>query len=270
MLLRFRNYNAAICAIKSSIFMPCTIAASSRDSPCAEGHPRQCIPAFIRIGATSGFVLKISPIVISFGVLLAGGIFFVVTMFVRQNYAARKNVCIYVSILTAFFLGVLLLFQGHSDIRAELRPKENVTGVYLAQNSSSDMVRWVFVEYYLADKNLMIAENAADFKSAYVFREAIPPERVEYGNKAEITRDIYDEISGFPAFTDENTRMRTVPKTHHIAAPTGILMNMASSRYFPPQKGSVIPAPMMNNSSMHKICLQFLCGAASAISPSAL
>ena len=139
-----------------------------------------------------------------FGVLLAGGIFFVVTMFVRQNYAARKNVCIYVSILTAFFLGVLLLFQGHSDIRAELRPKENVTGVYLAQNSSSDMVRWVFVEYYLADKNLMIAENAADFKSAYVFREAIPPERVEYGNKAEITRDIYDEISGFPAFTDEN------------------------------------------------------------------
>lgn len=139
-----------------------------------------------------------------FGVLLAGGIFFVVTMFVRQNYAARKNVCIYVSILTAFFLGVLLLFQGHSDIRAELRPKENVTGVYLARNSSSDMVRWVFVEYYLADKNLMIAENAADFKSAYVFREAIPPERVEYGNKAEITRDIYDEISGFPAFTDEN------------------------------------------------------------------
>ena len=138
------------------------------------------------------------------GVLLAGGIFFIVTMFVKYNYKARKNVCIYASILTAFFLGVLLLFQGHSDITAELRPKENVTGVYLAQNSSSDMVKWVFVEYYLADKNLIIAENAEDFESSYVFREAIPPKRVTYGKKVEITRDIFDKMSCFPVFTDEN------------------------------------------------------------------
>ena len=139
-----------------------------------------------------------------FGVLLAGGIFFTITMFVKHNYAARKNVCIYASILTAFFLGVLLLFQGHSNITAELRPKENVTGVYLAQNSSSDMVKWVFVEYYLADKNLIITENAKDFESAYVFREAIPPERVEYGKKVEITQDFFDEMSCYPVFTDEN------------------------------------------------------------------
>lgn len=139
-----------------------------------------------------------------FGVLLAVGIFFIVSMFVTFNYKARKNVCIYVSILTAFFLGVLLLFQGHSDITAELRPKENVTGVYLAQNSSSDMVKWVFVEYYLADKNMTIAENAEDFESTYVFREAIPPKRVTYGKKAELTGDIFDKISGCPAFTDEN------------------------------------------------------------------
>ena len=139
-----------------------------------------------------------------FGVLLAGGIFFAVAMFVKFHYKARKNACIYVSILTAFFLGTLLLFQGHSDIRAELRPKENVTGVYLAQNSSSDMVKWVFVEYYLADKNLIIAENAKDFESSYVFREAIPSKRIEYGKKAEITQDIFDELSGCPVFTDEN------------------------------------------------------------------
>ena len=139
-----------------------------------------------------------------FGALLTGGIFFIVAMFVKCNYKTRKNVCIYVSILTAFFLGVLLLFQGHSDITAELRPKENVTGVYLAQNSSSDMIKWVFVEYYLADKNLFIAENAEDFESSYIFREAIPPNRVTYGKKVEITQDIFDKISGFPVFTDEN------------------------------------------------------------------
>lgn len=139
-----------------------------------------------------------------FGALLTGGIFFVVAMFVKHNYKTKKNVCIYVSILTAFFLGVLLLFQGHSDITAELRPKENVTGVYLAQNSSSDIVKWVFVEYYLADKHLIIAENAEDFESSYVFREAISPKRVTYGKKVEITQDIFGKMPCYPIFTDEN------------------------------------------------------------------
>ena len=57
---------SSIAFIRASMSIPCTIAASSRDSPCADGHPRQCIPASINTGATFGLAFRISPIVISF------------------------------------------------------------------------------------------------------------------------------------------------------------------------------------------------------------
>lgn len=139
-----------------------------------------------------------------FGVLLAGGIFFVTAMFIKYNYRARKTLCIYVSILTAFLAGVLFLFQGHADITAKLRPKTNTTGVYLARNSSSDAVKWLFTEYYFADKNLTVAGDAEDFESAYIFREAVAPEHVRTGGSETLTQDVFEKMSCYPVFTDEN------------------------------------------------------------------
>lgn len=139
-----------------------------------------------------------------FGVLLAGGIFFITAMFIKYNYRVRKTLCIYASLLTAFLISVLFLFQGNADITAELRPKTNTTGVYLARNCSSDAVKWLFTEYYFADKNLTIAGNAEDFESAYIFREAVAPERVRTGGSETLTQDVFEKISCYPAFTDEN------------------------------------------------------------------
>ena len=64
--LYFASRYALIFSTNKSLSIPCTIAASSRVSPCADGHQRQCIPISIRIGATSGFVNISSPIVIVF------------------------------------------------------------------------------------------------------------------------------------------------------------------------------------------------------------
>ena len=62
----FAFKKALIFSTNNSASMPCTMAASSRDSIWEAGHPRQCIPISIRIGATSGCVLTTSPIVVVF------------------------------------------------------------------------------------------------------------------------------------------------------------------------------------------------------------
>lgn len=49
----------------SSIEIPCTIQASSRDSICDDGHPIQCMPLLRRISDASGFNARISAIIIS-------------------------------------------------------------------------------------------------------------------------------------------------------------------------------------------------------------
>ena len=45
---------------------PCTIHASSRDSPIEDGQPMQCIPSCIRMYAIFSSYASISPIVVSF------------------------------------------------------------------------------------------------------------------------------------------------------------------------------------------------------------
>ena len=56
---------ALIFSTRSVLSMPCTIAASSSVSIWDAGHPRQCIPISIRIGADSGKILRSYPIFVS-------------------------------------------------------------------------------------------------------------------------------------------------------------------------------------------------------------
>ncbi len=47
-----------------STSMPCTIAASSRDSICEAGQPRQCIPISIKMLSAPGKICSNSPILV--------------------------------------------------------------------------------------------------------------------------------------------------------------------------------------------------------------
>ena len=84
------NYTAAIFAINSSTAIPCTMAASSSVSPCAEGHPRQCIPISISTGAMSGLIRNASPIVVSFAISAIIIIYLLFHLYLCLNSITRK------------------------------------------------------------------------------------------------------------------------------------------------------------------------------------
>lgn len=119
---------------------------------------------------------------------------------------ARNIKAYYIFWGIAFAVSSLALFNGHLYLPDELTFGIDGTLMDKANKYSSDlsMNKWIFMEYYFENKNLVISneEKEKDNKNQYIYKMAVPACNVLVDEQIEVSEEKAQSILSYPFYDD--------------------------------------------------------------------